>query len=65
MDIMVAVCEIKKVTACEVQIKNNGIHIYFNEMKKYLFELKGYERKFSIKYFTIGDDLNLFWIKFS
>ena len=34
-------------------------------MKKYLFELKGYECKFSIKYFTIGDDLNLFWIKFS
>ena len=34
-------------------------------MKKYLFELKGYERKFSIKYFTIGNDLNLFWIKFS
>ena len=40
---MVAVCEIKKVTACEdnfwecniyYMIKNNGIHTYFNGMKK-------------------------------
>ena len=42
MDIMVVVCEIKKVTACEntfwerdihYGIKNNGIHTYFNKMK--------------------------------
>ena len=74
MDIMVAVCEIKKVTAWEDNfwerdvnyvIKNNGIHTYFNEMKKVLFQLQGYECKFSIKYFTFGDDRNLFWIKFS
>ena len=48
MDIMVAVCEIKKLTACENNfwgcdiryvIKNNGIHTYFNEMKKFLFQL--------------------------
>ena len=47
MDIMVAVCEIKKVTACEDNfwerdihyvIKNNGIHTYFNEMKYFLFQ---------------------------
>ena len=45
MDIMVAVCEIKKVTACEDNfwgrdihyvMKNNGIHTYFNEMKNKL-----------------------------
>ena len=48
MDIMVAVFEIKKVTACEDNfwerdihyvIKNNGIHTYFNEMKIFLFQL--------------------------
>ena len=48
MGIMVAVCEIKKVTACDDNfwerdihyvIKNNGIHNYFNEMKKILFQL--------------------------
>ena len=48
MDIMAVVCEIKKVTACEDNfwqpgihyvIKNNGIHSYFNEMKKFLFQL--------------------------
>ena len=48
MDITVAVFEIKKVTACEDNfwerdihyvIKNNGIHNYFNEMKKILFQL--------------------------
>ena len=48
MDIMVAVCEIKKVTVWEDNfwerdvnyvIKNNGIHTYFNEMKKILFQL--------------------------
>ena len=48
MDIMVAVFEIKKVTACEDNfwerdihyvIKNNGIHTYFNEMKNFLFQL--------------------------
>ena len=45
MDIMVAVCEIKKVKACEDNfwgrdihyvMKNNGIHTYFNEMKNKL-----------------------------
>ena len=45
---MVAVCEIKKVTAWEDNfwerdvnyvIKNNGIHTYFNEMKKFLLQL--------------------------
>ena len=45
---MVAVCEIKKVTACEdnfwecdihYMIKKNDIHTYFNEMKKFLFQL--------------------------
>ena len=65
MDIMVAVCEIKKVTACEgifwerdihCVIKNNGIHTYFNEMKNFLFQLQGHECKFSIKYFIFGDD---------
>ena len=48
MGIMVAVCEIKKVTACDDNfwerdihyvIKNNGIHTCFNEMKKFLFPL--------------------------
>ena len=48
MDIVVAVFEIKKVTACEDNfwerdihyvIKNNGIHTYFNEMKIFLFQL--------------------------
>ena len=48
MVIMVAVCEIKKVTACEDNfwehdihyvIKFNGIHTYFNETKKFLFQL--------------------------
>ena len=48
MDVMVAVCEIKKVTASEGNfwehdihyvIKNNGIHTYFNEKKKNLFQL--------------------------
>ena len=48
MDIMVAVFEIKKVTACEDNfwerdihyvIKNNGIHTYFNEMKNFSFQL--------------------------
>ena len=47
MDIMVASCEIKKVTACEDNfweldihyvIKNNGIRTYFNEMKYFLFQ---------------------------
>ena len=46
MDIMVAVCEINKVTACKDNfwerdahyvIKTNGIHTYFNDMKKFLF----------------------------
>ena len=45
---MTAVCEIKKVTACEENfweldihyvIKNDGIHTYFNEMKNFLFQL--------------------------
>ena len=49
MDIMTGVCEIKKVTACEENIwerdiryviKNDGIHNYFNEMKKFLFQLQ-------------------------
>ena len=48
MDIMVAVFEIKKVTACEDNfwerdihyvIKSNGIHTYFNEMKNFSFQL--------------------------
>ena len=48
MDIMIAVCEIKKVTTCEDNfwkcdihyvIKNNGIHTCFNEMKNFLFPL--------------------------
>ena len=65
MDIMVAVCEIKKLTACENNfwgcdiryvIKNNGIHTYFNEMKKFLFQLQGHKYKFSIKYFIFSDD---------
>ena len=36
MNIMVALCEIKKVRACEdihYLIQINGIHTYFNEMK--------------------------------
>ena len=46
MDIMVAVCKIKKVTACKDNflerdihyvIKNNGMHTSFNEMKTFLF----------------------------
>ena len=65
MDIMVAACEIKKVTACEDNfwerdihyvIKNNGIHTYFNEIKKNLFQLQGLEYKFRIKFFIFGDD---------
>ena len=65
MDIMIAVCEIKKVTTCEDNfwncdihyvIKNNGIHTCFNEMKKFLFPLQDHECKFSIKYFIFGDD---------
>ena len=48
MEIRTAVCEIKKVTAWEENvwegdihsmIKNDGIHNYFNEMKKNLFQL--------------------------
>ena len=48
MDIMVAVCEVKKVTACEDNfwerdihyvIKNNGIYTHFSEMKKFFFQL--------------------------
>ena len=48
MEIMIAVWEIKKVTACEDNfweidihyvIKNNGIHIYLNKMKNFLFQL--------------------------
>ena len=48
MDIMVAVFEIKKVTACEDNfwerdihyvIKNNGVHTYFSEMKNFSFQL--------------------------
>ena len=65
MDIMVAVCEIKKVTAFEDNfwdrnrhyvIKNNGIHTYFNKTKNFSFRLQGHECKFSIKYFIFGDD---------
>ena len=65
MNIMVAVCEIKKVTACEdnfwehdihYMIKNNGIHTYFNEMKIFLFQLQGHECKFGFKYFIFNDD---------
>ena len=65
MDIMVAACEIKKVTACEDNfwdrdihyvIKNNGIHTYFNEIKKNFFQLQGLECKFRIKCFIFGDD---------
>ena len=46
MDIMVAVCEINKVTPCKDNfwkrdahyvIKTNGRHTYFNDMKKFLF----------------------------
>ena len=48
MDIMVAVCEMKKVTECEDNfwerdlqyvIKNNGIHIYFSEMKNFNYRV--------------------------
>ena len=48
MDIITAVCEIKKVTACEENlwerdihyvVKNDGIHTYFKEMKHFLFQL--------------------------
>ena len=48
MDIITAVCEIKKVTACEENfcerdfhyvIKNDCIYTYFNKMKKFLFQL--------------------------
>ena len=65
MDIMVAACEIKKVTACEDNfwerdihyvIKNNGIHTYFNEMKSFSFQLQRHECKFRIKCFIFGDD---------
>ena len=47
-DMMVAVCEIKKVATCEDNfwecdiyyvIKNNSIHTYFNEMKNVLLQL--------------------------
>ena len=50
MDIIVAVCEIKKATVCEDNfwehdihyvIKNNGIHTYFNEMKKNFLSIIG------------------------
>ena len=46
---MVAVCKIKKVTACKDNflerdihyvIKNNGIHTYFNEMKTFYFHYR-------------------------
>ena len=49
MDIMTAVCEIKKVTVCKENIwerdihyviKNDGIHTYFNEIKSFLFQLQ-------------------------
>ena len=65
MDIVVAVFEIKKVTACEDNfwerdihyvIKSNGIHTYFNEMKNFSFQLQRHECKFSIKYFVFDDD---------
>ena len=65
MDIMVAVCKIKKVTACKDNflerdihyvIKNNGMHTSFNEMKTFLFYLQGHECKFSIKYGIFDDD---------
>ena len=48
MDIITAVCEIKKVTACEENfcerdfhyvIKNDCTYTYFNKMKKFLFQL--------------------------
>ena len=48
MDIITAVCEIKKVTACEENfcerdihyvIKNDCIYTYFNKMKIFLFQL--------------------------
>ena len=48
MDIITAVCEIKKVTVCEENlwepdihyvVKNDGIHTYFKEMKNFLFQL--------------------------
>ena len=47
MDVMTAVCEIKKVNACEENfwerhinyvVKNDGVHTYFYEMKN-LFQL--------------------------
>ena len=65
MDMMVAVCEIKKVATCEDNfwecdiyyvIKNNSIHTYFNEMKNVLLQLQGHECKFNVKYFIFGDD---------
>ena len=46
MDLVAAVCAIKKVTTCEDNFwkrdmhyvnKNNGIHTYFNEMKHFYF----------------------------
>ena len=50
MDKMIAVCQIKKVMACENSFWERdihyGIHTYFNEMKKFLFQLQGHEYKF-------------------
>ena len=48
MDIMKAVCEIKKITTCEENIwerdihyviKNDVIHTFLNKMKDFLFQL--------------------------
>ena len=49
MDLMAAVCAIKKVTTCEDNFwerdmhyvnKNNGVHTYFNEMKIFYFNYR-------------------------
>ena len=67
MDILTAVCQIKKVTACEENFwerdthyvnKNDGIHAYFNEMENFvsIVDVACKFKKLSINYFIFGDD---------
>ena len=69
MDITTAVCEIKKVTTCEENlwerdiqcvIKNDCIHTYSNEMKKFfisIIDVVGKIKKLSSNYFILGDEI--------
>ena len=65
MEIMTAVCEIKKVTMCKENfwerdihyvIKNDGIHTYFKEMKNFLFQLHSSTKK---NFFLVSKILEL------